>query len=179
MVRRMGRSHQLSDFADRQFDLFVGSSAMSFSAKVVQHSINQLLINTINDAERVLQNLPRDGDRVEVITSSSHDISTTRRRYTDSKPLKTTYDVVADKVLRTPSQKSDEKPTQRSDDSPISPRVRLKFPRNGQRSFKKMNDATKVAYFQGRSSNTTGTTVSALECTTPVPPGIRPYVKGT
>ncbi|KAL6733843.1 hypothetical protein Aduo_004455 [Ancylostoma duodenale] len=126
---------------------------MSFSAKVVQHSINQLLINTINDAERVLQSLPRDGDRVEVITSSSHDVSTMRRRYTDSKPPKTTYDVVADKVIRTSSQKSDEKPTQKSDDSRSPPR--------------------------GKSTATTGTSTSALECTTSVPPGIRPYVKGT
>lgn len=113
------------------------SPVMSYSAKVVQHSINQLLINTINDAEKVqtflvnqiqkcqlraqlgsfqvLQNLPRDGDRVEVITSSSHDFSTTRRRYPDSRPMKTTYDVVADKVLRTPSQRSDERTATKSE----------------------------------------------------------------
>ncbi|CAJ0607863.1 unnamed protein product [Cylicocyclus nassatus] len=87
---------------------------MSFSAKVVQHSINQLLINTINDAERILLDLPQDGDRVEVITSSSHDYSETQPA--KSKPYKTTYDVVEDKVLQTPSQKSRRKDDQISED---------------------------------------------------------------
>ncbi|KAK6732183.1 hypothetical protein RB195_016517 [Necator americanus] len=100
---------------------------------------------------RVLLNLPRDGDRVEVITSSSHDFSTTRRLYCDNKPNKTTYDVVADKVLRTPSQKSDEVDTQKSEVSS---------------SIKK-----------GTTQSCSKT--SPLACTTPAPPGIRTYVKGT
>ncbi|KHJ83201.1 hypothetical protein OESDEN_17102, partial [Oesophagostomum dentatum] len=77
---------------------------MSTSAKAVQKNINQLLIDTINQAERVLLNLPRDGDHVEVITSSSRDYATNKRLYGDTG--KTTYDVVADKVSRTSSQKS-------------------------------------------------------------------------
>ncbi|VDM62809.1 unnamed protein product [Angiostrongylus costaricensis] len=67
----------------------------TFSAKAVQHSINQLIINTINDAEKMLLNLPRDGDRVEVITSSSYDQAVNP---SGSQPCKTTNDVVLDKA---------------------------------------------------------------------------------
>ncbi|KAE9414471.1 hypothetical protein Angca_001501 [Angiostrongylus cantonensis] len=67
----------------------------TFSAKAVQHSINQLIINTINDAEKMLLNLPRDGDRVEVITSSSYDQAVNP---SSSQPCKTTKDVVFDKA---------------------------------------------------------------------------------
>ncbi|XGW13108.1 hypothetical protein V3C99_013611 [Haemonchus contortus] len=76
----------------------------AFSAKVVQHSINQLLINTINDAEKMLLDLPRDGDRVEVITSSSHEPKS-QGTY-GSGQGRTTQDVVVDTM--TPSKTSDE-----------------------------------------------------------------------
>ncbi|KAK6054645.1 hypothetical protein COOONC_07850 [Cooperia oncophora] len=79
----------------------------AFSAKVVQHSINQLLINTINDAEKMLLDLPRDGDRVEVITSSSHEVRS--HSACGFGPRKTTQDVVVDTTSQmTPTPKSDE-----------------------------------------------------------------------
>ncbi|KAJ1373240.1 hypothetical protein KIN20_035600 [Parelaphostrongylus tenuis] len=75
----------------------------TFSANAVQHSINQLIINTINDVEKLLLNLPRDGDRVEVITSSSHEQSVNP---SDSLPCKTTHDVVVDEVTASSWRKS-------------------------------------------------------------------------
>ncbi|PIO56933.1 hypothetical protein TELCIR_21667 [Teladorsagia circumcincta] len=52
----------------------------------------------------MLLDLPRDGDRVEVITSSSHEVrSHTGRGF---RPGKTTQDVVVDTM--TPSERSDE-----------------------------------------------------------------------
>ncbi|VDO93525.1 unnamed protein product [Heligmosomoides polygyrus] len=78
----------------------------TFSARAVQHSINQLLINTINDAEKMLLDLPRDGDRVEVITSSSRGVRV--HNMSSSKPGRTTQDVVADKVSRSDSRTPDD-----------------------------------------------------------------------
>ncbi|WKX95972.1 hypothetical protein Q1695_012434 [Nippostrongylus brasiliensis] len=83
----------------------------AFSARVVQHSINQLLINTINDAEKMLLDLPRDGDRVEVITSSSHEVGTYNRQ------RKTTQDVVVDHTSKSDSHRSNER---KEKDRPIS-----------------------------------------------------------